>query len=236
MRSGTRRRASCARMQIGRIASRKTYSGISGTRSGSRSSDWIHRGAYGSASGIGSAKGSRSSWMAARSSGTPGTTIRSRGRFRAPSRLVQRRRDPPGPLGGGRGGRHVRSKQERQGCEPEDLEDERDDRGQRGHGPKHRECQDDRQAKILERRKRGDGERGDELPMGQQGGSRRAGNRDDEKEERKAHGAAAKIGHTGPPPQEPRRDEGHANQEDRLQDEFLERRGLVREDECDRGH
>src|SRR5216117_2083901 len=224
MRSGTRRRASCARMQIGRIASRKTYSGISGTRSGSRSSDWIHRGAYGSASGTGSAKGSRSSWMAARSSGTPGTTIRSRGRFRAPSRLVQRRRDPPGPLGGGRGGRHVRSKQERQGCEPEDLEDERDDRGQRGHGPKHRECQDDRQAKILERRKRGDGhafsprdaegpceddhdpaqqegppeceddERGDELRMGQQGGSRRAGNRDDEKEERNAHAAAPKIG------------------------------------------
>src|SRR5436309_14404693 len=72
--------------------------------------------------------------------------------------------------------------------------------------------------------------------MGQQGGSRRAGNRDDEKEERKAHGAAAKIGHTGPPPQEPRRDERHDNQEDRLQDEFLARRGLVREDECDRGN
>src|SRR2546425_6613806 len=72
--------------------------------------------------------------------------------------------------------------------------------------------------------------------MGQQGGSRGPGNRDHEKEERNAHGAAAKIRDARPPPEEPGRDQRHANQENRLNDEFPERCGLAREDEGDRGH
>src|SRR3989475_3099572 len=72
--------------------------------------------------------------------------------------------------------------------------------------------------------------------MGQQGGSRGPGNRDHEKEERNAHGAAAKIRDARPPPEEPGRDQRHANQENLLHDESHERYGLTCENESDRGH
>src|SRR2546426_3919404 len=71
--------------------------------------------------------------------------------------------------------------------------------------------------------------------MGQQRGSRGPCNRDHEKEERKAHGAAAKIRDARPPPEEPGRDQRHTNQEDRLKNEFPERCGLAKR-QGDRGH
>src|SRR5207244_8271807 len=76
----------------------------------------------------------------------------------------------------------------------------------------------------------------DELRVGQQGTSSRAGNRDHEEEERDAHRTGPELGGAGPPPKETRRDKRHYYQQDRLQDELLERRGLTLERQGDRGH
>src|SRR5438094_217435 len=135
----------------------RSCSGISGTASGSRSSDSIRREACGSASATASARGSRSSWTAVMSFEIPATTIQSKGPSLERSRIARCQRDVTEALGRWRGARHVRSEQERQAGQPEDLEDQGDDRRQGGDGAEHRERQDDRQAEVLERRERGHG-------------------------------------------------------------------------------
>src|SRR5438445_6307476 len=71
--------------------------------------------------------------------------------------------------------------------------------------------------------------------MREQGGPRRSRNGHDKKEKRNADGAPAEIHDAGPPSQEAGGDERYTDQQDRLHDELLERRGLVREDQGNRG-